>query len=124
LCAGAPRLRWRRAMGAGVDWALVPTLADGVVVTRVPGIFGPWMREYVLGWCLAITQRTETYRAAQRERRWREDVLPERLAGKTMAIVGLGDIGRAIAAAARSLGMRVLGVSRPGRAVREVERVH
>ena len=124
LYARATRLRWLQAMGAGVDWVLVPTLPPGVTVTRAPGIFGPWMREYVLGWCLAVTQRTETYRAAQRERRWREEILPDRLAGKTMTLVGLGDIGRTIAAAARSLGMRVLGVSRSGRAVREVERVH
>jgi phosphoglycerate dehydrogenase-like enzyme len=120
----ATRLSWVQAMGAGVDWALVPTLPGDVIVTRVPGVFGPWMREYVLGWCLAITQRTETYRAAQRERRWREEILPDRLAGKTMTVVGLGDIGRAIAAAARGLGLRVIGVSRSGRAVREVERVY
>ena len=124
LYARATRLRWLHAMGAGVDWVLVPTLPAGVTVTRAPGIFGPWMREYVLGWCLAVTQRMETYRAAQRERRWREEILPDRLAGKTMTLVGLGDIGRTIAAAARSLGMRVLGVSRSGRAVREVERVY
>jgi len=119
----ATRLSWLQAMGAGVDWALVPTLPAGVVVTRIPGIFGPWMREYVLGWCLSITQRTETYRRAQRERHWRQDILPERLAGKTMAIVGLGDIGRTIAAGAAALGLRVIGVSRSGRAVRGVERV-
>jgi glyoxylate/hydroxypyruvate reductase A len=124
LYARAPRLAWLQAMGAGVDWALVPTLADGVIVTRMPGVFGPWMREYVLGWCLAITQRTETYRIAQRERRWRDEVLPERLAGKTLAIVGLGDIGRAIAEGARALGVRVIGVNRSGRAVRGVERVY
>jgi len=119
----ATRLSWMQAMGAGVDWALVPTLPAGVIVTRIPGIFGPWMREYVLGWCLAITQRTETYRSAQRERRWRQEILPERLAGKTMAIVGLGDIGRTIASSARALGVRVIGVSRSGRAVRGVQRV-
>src|SRR5438046_647381 len=122
----AQTFEWYRREGLDrrdVDCALVPPLADDVVVPRVPGIFGPWMREYVLGWCLAITQRTETYRAAQRERRWREDVLPERLAGKTMAIVGLGDIGRAIAEGARALGVRVIGVNRSGRAGRGVERV-
>jgi glyoxylate/hydroxypyruvate reductase A len=120
----ATRLAWLQAMGAGVDWVLAGALPSGVTVTRVPGIFGPWMREYVLGWCLWVTQRMETYRAAQRERRWREEVLPDRLAGKTMAVVGLGDIGRTIAAAARAVGMRVVGVSRSGRAVREAERVH
>jgi glyoxylate/hydroxypyruvate reductase len=123
LYPAAPRLSWLQVMGAGVDSALVPALPAAVVVTRIPGIFGPWMREYVLGWSLAITQRTETYRSAQRERRWREEILPERLAGKTMAIVGLGDIGRTIASGARALGVRVIGVNRSGRAVRGVERV-
>ena len=124
LYARATRLSWLQAMGAGVDWALGPTLPPRVTVTRAPGIFGPWMREYVLGWCLWVTQHTETYRAAQRERRWREEILPDRLAGKTMAIVGLGDIGRTIAAAARALGLRVIGVSRSGRPLREAERVY
>ena len=123
LYASATRLSWLQAMGAGVDWTLVPELPANVVVTRVPGVFGPWMREYVLGWSLSITQRTETYRRAQHERRWREDILPDRLAGKTMAILGLGDIGRTIAAGAHALGVRVIGVSRSGRAVRGVERV-
>jgi glyoxylate/hydroxypyruvate reductase A len=124
LYARAPRLRWLQAMGAGVDWVLVPGLPAGVTVTRAPGVFGPWMREYVLGWCLAVTQRMETYRTAQRQRRWRQDTIPERLAGKTMVVVGLGDIGRAVAAAARGLGMRVVGVSRSGKPVREADRVH
>jgi glyoxylate/hydroxypyruvate reductase A len=124
LFARAPRLRWLQAMGAGVDWALDPALPAGVTVTRAPGVFGPWMREYVLGWCLWTTQRMGFYRTAQGERRWREDVLPERLAGKTMLVVGMGEIGRAIAGGARALGMRVLGVSRSGRGVREAERVY
>src|SRR5207302_11101292 len=59
-----------------------------------------------------------------RGRRWREETPPDRLAGKTMAIVGLGDIGRTIAAAAGALGLRVIGVSRSGRPVREVDRVY
>jgi phosphoglycerate dehydrogenase-like enzyme len=121
--AKATRLAWLQAMGAGVDWALVPELARDVVVTRVPGIFGPWMAEYVLGWCLRVTQRVEEYRAAQRERRWIGTVLPQRLRGRTLALVGVGDVGRTIARAARAFGMRVLGVSRSGRPVAGVERV-
>src|SRR5947199_10197601 len=110
-------------MGAGVAWALVPELPAGVQVTRVPGVFGPWMAEYVIGWCAWVTQRIDTYREAQRQRRWLDHVLPDRLLGKTLTIVGLGDIGRAIARAARAFGMRVVGVSRSGRRVREAERV-
>ena len=105
-------------MGAGVDWALVPELPAHVTVTRAPGIFGPWMAEYILAWALRVTQRMATYLEAQREGRWVGHVLPERIQGKTLAIVGLGDVGRTIARAARAAGMRVIGVSRSGRHAR------
>jgi phosphoglycerate dehydrogenase-like enzyme len=124
LYAKAGRLRWLQVMGAGVDWAMVPELPAGVQVTRAPGVFGPWMAEYVIGWCSWVTQKMKVYREAQRQRRWLDHVLPDRLAGKTVAIVGLGDIGRDIARAARGLGMRVLGVTRRGRPMREATRVY
>ena len=124
LYARAGRLKWLQVMGAGVDWALVPELPPHVQVTRAPGVFGPWMAEYVVAWCSWVTQRMKVYRDAQRQRRWDDHVLPDRLGGKTVTIVGLGDIGRDIARAARALGMRVLGVSRRGRPVREATRMY
>jgi glyoxylate/hydroxypyruvate reductase A len=120
----AARLRWMHAMGAGVDWVLVPEFPEHVTVTRVPGVFGPWMREYVLARCFAVTQRLDAYRGFQKAGSWREDVIPERLVAKTMVIVGLGDIGRTIVAGARAVGMRVIGVSRSGRRVYEANRVY
>jgi glyoxylate/hydroxypyruvate reductase A len=120
----AARLTWLQAMGAGVDWALVAELPPHVVVTRAPGVFGPWMAEYVLGWCAFVTQRIETYRTAQRDHRWIQTVLPGRLRGSTLLVVGLGDVGRAIARHASAVGMRVLGVSRTGTPVRGVARVY
>jgi glyoxylate/hydroxypyruvate reductase A len=124
LYARAPRLAWHQVMGAGVDWAFVPELPSRVVITRAPGVFGAWMSEYVLGWCLWVTQRMETYRAAQREQRWLGELLPARLCGATLALVGVGDIGRVIARAAAGVGMKVIGVSRSGRAVPSVDRVY
>ena len=123
LLPRARSLRWVQNMGAGVERVMVPELPRRVTVTRVAGIFGPWMAEYVLGWCLWFTQRTETFRAQQRERRWGQ-MDPLRLHGATLCVVGLGDIGRAIARAARGFGMRVVGVSRRGTRVAEAARVY
>jgi glyoxylate/hydroxypyruvate reductase A len=123
LLARAARLRWIQCMGAGVERLLVPELPPAVRVTRAAGIFGPWMAEYTLGWCLWVTQRMERFRASQRARRW-DPVDPIPLRGQTLCVVGLGDIGRAIARAARSLGLRVIGVTRSGRGPRTVERVY
>jgi len=103
LLLRAKRLRWVQNMGAGVERFLIPELPKGVALTRIAGIFGPWMAEYVLGWCLWHTQRTELFRAQQRESRWRQ-VDPLRLHGAELCIVGLGDIGRTIARAARGVG--------------------
>lgn len=124
LLARARHLRWLQVMGAGVEWAMGPSLPRGVTVTRAPGIFGPWMVEYVLGWTLWVTQRMTTFLEARRERRWLRDVVPDRLRGKTMTVVGLGDIGRAVARAARALGVTVIGVSRSGRPTRGVHEVY
>jgi glyoxylate/hydroxypyruvate reductase A len=123
LLPRARRLRWVQVMGAGVDRFLDAPFPPKVVLTRAEGMFGPWMAEYVLGWLLWAAQHTETLRAAQRARRW-EPVAPVLLRGKTLGIVGLGSIGRAIVPVARAFGMRLLGLSRSGRAVPGVERVY
>jgi len=123
LLLRAKRLRWVQNMGAGVERFLIPELPKGVALTRIAGIFGPWMAEYVLGWCLWHTQRTELFRAQQRESRWRQ-VDPLRLHGAELCIVGLGDIGRTIARAALGVGMRISGVSQSGRKAPGVDRVY
>ncbi len=123
LLAGAPRLRWIQCIGAGVERLLVPELPPRVLVTRAAGIFGPWMAEYTLAWCLWVTQRMDRFRSSQRGRRW-DPLDPIPLRGQTLCVVGLGDIGRAVAVRARGLGLRVIGVTRSGRGPREAERVY
>jgi phosphoglycerate dehydrogenase-like enzyme len=123
LLPAAKRLRWIQCMGAGVEQLLVPELGPRVAITRAAGIFGPWMAEYALGWCLWVTQRMDGFRASQRARRW-APVDPIPLRGQTLCVVGLGDIGRRIARTGRALGLRVIGVSRRGRGARDVGRVY
>ena len=122
LLSRARRLRWIQVMGAGVERFLVPDLGDDVVITRAAGIFGPWMAEYAIGWALWTTQKMEHFRTLQRARHW-EPTDPTRLRGRTLCVVGLGDIGRAVARLGRAFAMRVTGVSRSGRRAREVHQV-
>ena len=69
--AAARAARPELALGPGA-WAPAssasssPSCRRGVIVTRAAGIFGPWMAEYTLGWCLWVTQRMEHFRAQQR----------------------------------------------------------
>ena len=123
LLPKAGRLSWIQAMGAGVERFLVQGLPPRVRVTRATGMFGAWMVEYALGWCAWVTQRMEAFREAQRQHRW-VALDPRPLHGRTLAIIGLGDIGSAIARAAASLGMRIIGVSRSGKKQRGVAAVY
>lgn len=122
LLPRARRLRWVQVMGAGVDRFLDSPFPPNVTLTRAEGIFGPWMADYTLGWLLWTTQRMEAFRLAQRARRW-EPASPSLLRGRTLGLVGLGSIGRAIARVARAFAMRVVGINRSGRRVPEAERV-
>lgn len=105
-------LRWIHTASAGVDHVLFPRLAaSDVVLTNSAGIFSAAIAEYVLGLVLLDAKGLAVTIEAQRERRWsyRET---EQVEGKTMVVVGLGDIGRQIARRASAVGMVVIGVKR------------
>lgn len=101
-------VRWVQSTWAGVDavdWGSVP---GHVVVTTLPGVFGPQMAEFVFGHLLARTQRIPQRYAT---RHWDETV-PDVLGGTTIGILGAGSIGNSIAEVATSMGMFVHGCRR------------
>lgn len=110
----ARAVRWVHAGWAGVDRLLFPELvASDVVVTRSAGIYGSSLAEYALAAMLFFAKRIPELMANQRARTWRK-VSPSDLRGKTLGIVGLGDVGTALAEKAKALGMRVIGLRRSG----------
>ncbi len=112
LLKGAKRLRWIQSSLAGVDHLVTsPFLRDDVLLTRVGGVFGKFMAEYVLGYILYLVLQIARVVDNQKEARW-EPFMPGTLEGKTLGILGLGEIGREIARKAKALGMRVLGLKR------------
>jgi phosphoglycerate dehydrogenase-like enzyme len=111
----APGLRWIHARSAGLDRVLVPeVVAHPAVVTNGRGAFSPALAEFVLAALLFFAKDLRRLVAQQAEGRW-EPFDTERLEGRTVGIVGYGDIGRAVAARLRPLGVRVLALRRrPG----------
>lgn len=107
-----PDLRWVQVFHAGVDGVWQPWLADpAIAVTTVSGTHRIAMTEFVLSLLLYFAKRLDRFREQQARHEWRKAVVDE-LHGATLAIVGFGTIGRALAAAAAALGMRVVGVQR------------
>jgi phosphoglycerate dehydrogenase-like enzyme len=107
-----PQLRWVQSTWAGID-AIAHFASEKLEITPLKGVFGPAMTEYVMGWLLAI-ERNVISRASHTH--WVPSIEP-RIAGKRLGIMGSGGIGTAIALAAKSFGLEVIGLNSDGRAV-------
>lgn len=113
----AKNLKWCHAFSAGVEHWLDNGIADhDVILTNSSGVHAINIAEHVFALMLAFARSLPNLLKAQEEHSWRgrEDTAPEvfELDGQTVAIVGTGDIGLAVAARAKAFGMRTIGVRR------------
>ncbi|MEK6710683.1 MAG: hydroxyacid dehydrogenase, partial [Nitrospinota bacterium] len=105
-----PALRAVAVHGAGVDQVDVAACtARGVLVTNAPGANADAVAELALGLMLSLARRIpEAARRVKEERVWGEARHTGReLKGKTLGVVGLGQIGARLARMAVALGMEV-----------------
>lgn len=101
--------------GAGIDTIDVAAAsARGVFVTNCPGKNSIAVAELVLALLLECDRRVADQTAELRAGRWNKAEYSKArgLAGRTLGIVGLGQIGREVAIRARAFGMRVVAWSR------------
>jgi phosphoglycerate dehydrogenase-like enzyme len=112
LLAAAPGLKWVHAASAGVEWMPPELAATDIVVTNTRGAHASTIAEHGFGMLVYLARRFEDLRQAQRDKVWmRPPPQPTvSLAGLTMGVIGLGNIGRAIAVRAHAFEMRVIAV--------------
>ncbi len=108
----APHLQWVHSRSAGLDSMLFPELIESSVpLTNGRGVFSPSLGEFALLAMLYFAKDVPRLRRDQAKHAWRPfDMLPVR--GKTVGIVGYGDIGREVALRAKAMDMRVLALKR------------
>jgi glyoxylate/hydroxypyruvate reductase A len=103
-----PRLEWIQALAAGVEGYMQNAEQfKHIPVCRITGAFGKYMAEYVLAYVLYFCQNIPRALKAQREKRW-DPFRMEFIHQKTLGVMGLGHIGKAVAQKARDAGMRVV----------------
>jgi phosphoglycerate dehydrogenase-like enzyme len=123
LAAAAPLLRWIHIIGAGIE-PLLPLdwLPEHVVLTNNSGIHIEKTREAATMALLMLNARIPAIVTNQKKALW-DQIFTPRIAGKTVLIVGVGDMGAAAAGAAKALGLRVIGVRRSGALHPDVDRM-
>jgi phosphoglycerate dehydrogenase-like enzyme len=121
LARRAPRLKWIHIWGAGVEHLLpLDWLPRGVALTNNSGVHAPKAGEYMVMAILMLNNCIPTLVTSQHHAHWNE-IFSTCVAGKTIAVIGVGQMGGTAAERAKSLGMRVLGVRRNARPHRHVD---
>jgi phosphoglycerate dehydrogenase-like enzyme len=112
--AQSPRLQWLQTTSAGVELVLTPEMLDrGVTITNASGVHAVSISEHLMAMMLSFARAIPHLLRNQVSHTWRDEHVRDtifELHGQTLLIIGMGDIGIALADRAAGFGMRVLGV--------------
>lgn len=110
-----PKLKYIGILATGFNVVDIEAAGKrGIVVSNIPSYSTFSVAQMTFALILNITNRVDYYATQNRQGRWSKnpdfcywDAPMHELAGKTMGIVGLGNIGMHVAAIARDFGMDV-----------------
>jgi len=112
ILAAAPRLRVIGRAGTGVDNIdLAAATRRGVVVMNAPGGNSVSVAEHTLALLLALSRRVADASQSTRGGKWEKKKFSSgrELSGKTLGVVGTGNIGALVVQRAKAFGMKVIG---------------
>lgn len=125
------KLKWVQTWSAGVDTLPLERLRDkGVLLTSASGVHAIPISESIIGMMLSFSRQLHMAVRHQLKKEWKSDLSVPGLAtlgeisGKTLVIVGVGEIGRETARLAKAFGMRVIGVRRSDKPEPHVDRMY
>jgi glycerate dehydrogenase len=125
----ASRLKLISVLATGYDIVDVEAAQQaGVTVCNVPAYSSDFTAQSTIALLLELTNHAGAHAAAVREGQWSQTPYFSfwnhpliELAGKTLVIVGLGTIGRRVAAIATAMGMKVVATQIAGRVAAQDE---
>jgi phosphoglycerate dehydrogenase-like enzyme len=108
----ATRLRWIQTTSTGVGPAVAALGLDrgDVLITTARGVHARPLAEFVFMALLAHFRGLARLQAEQRAHRW-DRVCNDEIAGRTLVLLGAGDLARGCARIARALDMRTVAVT-------------
>lgn len=112
--AASEALAWTQVITAGVETYL-PDLPEGVLLTNASGVHAEKGAEFILAAVLMLNYRIPQFISDMKDYIWRP-VFGGSVAGKTVTLLGVGGIGRAAVPLLLARGIKVVGVTRSGKA--------
>lgn len=106
------RVQWVHSLSAGVENICFPGLVDSPVpVTNARGVFKRSLGEFTVAAILFFAKDLRRMLRNQAAERWEQFDIEE-IHGRTLGVVGYGEIGKAAAERAHALGMRIIALRR------------
>ena len=106
-CTG---LKWLQSTWAG-NAPLFALDKNDYQLCGVKGVFQQTMQEYIFAYLLYFSRNLAGFNRAQKNKTWAAPSY-QSLAGKTIGIMGVGNIGQAVAKMAKNFSMKTRGYSR------------
>ncbi len=108
----ARNVRWVHTLSAGIEHVIFPELIHSpVAMTNGRGVFRRSLGEFVIAAAMFFAKDLRRLVHNQEAGLWQQFDIEE-LHGRTMGIIGLGEIGRAAAERAKAFGMRIIALRR------------
>lgn len=109
-----PSLEWIHVRSAGIDFLVSDELSQAPsvpIMTNAKGQFSSSLAEYTMMACSYFAKDLPRLMRQKQRKEWSKYNVEE-LRGKTLGIVGYGDIGRACAKVAHVYGMKIVALRR------------
>ena len=108
----AKKLKWVHCTSAGVNSLLFPEFVNSkIILTNSRGVHPIPITEHVFAAILCFQRRFRDHILNQTRREWKYE-RSEELHGKTIGIVGVGEIGKRVAEIGKAFGCYIIGVKR------------
>ena len=117
----SPDLAWLSNGGAGVEH-LGKWDPEAKIVTNASGVNARYLAEFSIAAHMAANVGLMRYQNQQRRHKW-EQVYWTPFQDRRFCVVGLGNVGRAVAAEAKRLGMHVVGTRGTARPMEGIDEV-
>lgn len=112
LLQAGPHIRWVHSLSDGVEKLLTPSmLARPILLTNSHGVHDRSVSEHAMALILSFLRRIPDAVRNQDTHSWKRP-RGELLADKTIAIIGFGSIGRAIAKRAKAFDTQIIAVKK------------
>lgn len=108
----ARKLQWFHLVWAGVDRYKETDLPEGAAFTNGSGAYGVTIAEHMMACMLALYRQLRHYDGLQKRHVWDGDWQEGTLEGKTVLVLGAGDIGQALAKRLRGFDCKIIGIRR------------